>query len=149
MKTIDQYYPPVGFSFKVNVEGITGVNEGSFQEVSGLNVKISPKNVEEGGENRFVHRFPTPPNYENLVLKRGMLIGSPLIQWARNSFELFTFTPKIVNINLLNQTGAPISTWRFVNAYPVAMKISEFKAQENTLVVETMELCFDYFTKVN
>jgi phage tail-like protein len=62
---------------------------------------------------------------------------------------LFTFTPKIVNINLLNQTGIPISTWRFVNAYPVAMKISEFKAQENTLVVETMELCFDYFTKVN
>jgi hypothetical protein len=37
----------------------------------------------------------------------------------------------------------------FVNAYPVAMKISEFKAQENTLVVETMELWFDYFTKVN
>ena len=149
MITTSQYYPPVGFSFKVNVEGIMGVNEGSFQEVSGLNVKITPKNVEEGGENRFIHRFPTPPNYENLILKRGMLIGSPLIAWARTSFELFTFFPKIVNLNLLDQTGAPISSWMFVNAYPVAMKMSEFKAQENTLVVETMELCFDYFTKVN
>jgi|694.fasta_scaffold126047_3 phage tail-like protein len=149
MITTSQYYPPVGFSFKVNVEGIMGVNEGSFQEVSGLNVKITPKNVEEGGENRFIHRFPTPPNYENLILKRGMLIGSPLIAWARTSFELFTFFPKIVNLNLLDQTGAPISSWMFVNAYPVAMKISEFKAQENILVVETMELCFDYFTKVN
>jgi phage tail-like protein len=78
-----------------------------------------------------------------------MLIGSPLINWAKNSFELFTFTPKIVNLNLLDQSGAPISTWRFVNAYPVAIKISDFKAQENTLVVETIELCFDYFTKVN
>jgi phage tail-like protein len=149
MITTSQYYPPVGFSFKINVEGIMGVNEGSFQEVSGLSVKITPKNVEEGGENRFIHRFPTPPNYENLILKRGMLIGSPLIAWARTSFELFTFIPKIVNLNLLDQTGAPISSWMFVNAYPVAMKISEFKAQENTLVVETMELCFDYFTKVN
>ncbi len=149
MKTTYQYYPPVGFSFKVNVEGISGVNEGNFQEVSGLSVKIAPKNVEEGGENRFVHRFPTPPNYENLILKRGMLIGSPLIKWAKNSFELFTFKPKIVNLNLLDHTGAPISTWRFVNAYPVGMKISDFKAQENSLVVETMELCFDYFTKVN
>jgi phage tail-like protein len=74
MITTSQYYPPVGFSFKVNVEGIMGVNEGSFQEVSGLSVKITPKNVEEGGENRFIHRFPTPPNYENLILKRGMLI---------------------------------------------------------------------------
>jgi phage tail-like protein len=145
----DLYYPPVGFSFKVNVEGITGINEGSFQEVSGLNVKITPKDIEEGGENRFIHRFPAPPKYENLVLKRGMLLGSPLITWAKNTFELFTFSPKIVNLNLLDEQGSPISTWRFVNTYPVSLKISDFKAQENALVVETFELCFDYFTKVN
>lgn len=143
------YYPPVGFSFKVNVEGITGVNEGSFQEVSGISAKIVPKDVEEGGENRFTHRFPTPPKYENLILKRGMLIGSPLISWARSSFELFTFSPKIVNLNLLDETGAPISTWRFINTYPVSLKVSDLKAQENAIVVETLELCFDYFTKVN
>lgn len=149
MGAADLYYPPVGFSFKVNIEGITGVNEGSFQEVSGLNAKITPKPIEEGGENRFVHRFPSPPVYENLILKRGMLLGSPLIKWATNTFELFEFKPKIVNLNLLDETGAPISTWRFINTYPVAVKISDFKAQENALVVETLELCFDYFTKVN
>lgn len=149
MGAADLYYPPVGFSFKVNIEGITGVNEGSFQEVSGLNAKITPKTVEEGGENRFVHRFPSPPVYENLVLKRGMLLGSPLIKWATNTFELFEFKPKIVNLNLLDETGAPISTWRFINTYPVAIKVSDLKAQENALVVETLELCFDYFTKVN
>jgi phage tail-like protein len=145
----DIYYPPVGFSFKVNVEGITGINEGSFQEVSGINVKIAPKDVEEGGENRFIHRFPTAPKYENLILKRGMLIGSPLITWARSSFEQFTFSPKIVNLNLLDEQGSPLSTWRFVNSYPVSLKISDLKAQENAIVVETLELCFDYFTKVN
>lgn len=143
------YYPPVGFSFKVNVEGITGVNEGSFQEVSGFTAKITPENVKEGGENRFVHRFPTPASYENLVLKRGMLLGSPLITWAMNSITLFSFTPKIVNINLLDETGAPLSSWRFMNAYPVALKISDFKAQENSLVVETLELSYTYFTKIN
>jgi phage tail-like protein len=149
MGATDLYYPPVGFSFNVDVEGITGVNECSFQEVSGLSAKITPENVKEGGENRFTHRFPTPPSYENLVLKRGMLIGSPLIAWAATSIEQFTFTPKVVNISLLDETNAPISTWRFVNAYPVSMKISDFKAQENSIVVETLELCFDYFTKVN
>ena len=149
MGATDLYYPPVGFSFTVDVEGITGVNEGSFQEVSGLNAKITPENVKEGGENRFTHRFPTPPSYENLVLKRGLLVGSPLIAWARTCIEQFTFTPKIVNLSLLDETGAPLSTWRFVNAYPVAMKISDFKAQENSIVVETLELSFNYFTKVN
>ena len=70
MTVTDLYYPPIGFSFKVNVEGITGVNEGNFQEVSGLNVKTSPKNIEEGGEIRFVNQFPSSPKFENLVLKR-------------------------------------------------------------------------------
>ncbi|MGV3685017.1 MAG: phage tail protein [Daejeonella sp.] len=143
------YYPPVGFSFKVNVEGITGINEGSFQEVSGLNAKITPESIKEGGENRFEHRFPNRPVYENLILKRGMLLGSPLITWARNSFDLFEFKPKLVNLNLLDEKGAPISTWRFINAYPVALKVSDLKAQENAIVVETLELCYDYFTKVN
>jgi phage tail-like protein len=143
------FYPPAGFSFRVEVDGIKGANEGSFQEVSGLNVKITPKDVEEGGENRFVHRFPTPPKYDNLVLKRGMLVGSALTTWARKSLLSFTFTPKIVNLSLLDEKGDPLSTWRFINAYPVALKISDFKAQENAIVVETFELCFDYFVKVS
>jgi phage tail-like protein len=143
------YYPPVGFYFKVNVIGITGANEGSFQEVSGLSFKFGTKDVEEGGENRFVHRFPVPAKYDNLVLKRGMLIGSPLINWAKTSIEQFTFKPATVVVNLMDETSAPISSWKFINAYPIALKISDFKAQENAIVVETLELCYDYFSKVS
>lgn len=143
------YYPPAGFYFDVYVEGIMGVNEGSFQEVSGLSVKFGTEEVVEGGENRFVHRLPTPPKYENLVLKRGMLKGSSLINWVRTSVERFKFVPKMVVVKLLDATGKPLVSWSFSNAYPVSLRISEFKAQENALVVETLELSFDYFTKVN
>lgn len=141
------YYPPVGFYFKVNVIGITGVNEGSFQEVTGLNFKFGTKDVEEGGENRFVHRFPTPAKYENLVLKRGMLLGSQLINWATTSIEQFTFKPTTVIVNLMDENSGPVSSWKFINAYPIGLRISDLKAQENAIVVETLELCFDYFTK--
>lgn len=141
------YYPPVGFYFKVDVAGIDGKNEGSFQEVSGLNVKIGTEEVKEGGENRFVHRLPTPPKYENLVLKRGMLLGSGLIGWAQDSLEQFSFSPKTVNVNLMDENAGPIASWQFVNAYPVALRISDLKAQENAIVVETLELSFDYFQK--
>ena len=147
MKDISQYYPPAGFSFKVVVEGLAGVNECSFQEVSGISVKIDPNTVEEGGENRFIHRYSTPPKYENLILKRGILLGSPIIKWVSNSIESFSSIPKIVNINLLDNKGLPIASWRFINAYPVAMKISELKANENTQVVETLELCYESFTR--
>lgn len=142
------YYPPVGFYFKVIVQGFTGDNEGSFQEVSGLSVKMTPLEVAEGGENRFVRRLPTPPKYDNLVLKRGMLQGSPLIQWAQNTFQLFTFVPKLVTVYLMSPgSTAPISVWQLANAYPVALNVSPFKAEQNNLVIETLELTYDYFTK--
>lgn len=143
------YYPPVSFYFKVNVIGINGKNEGSFQEVSGLSVKLNLIDVKEGGENRFIHRLPVPPKYGNLVLKRGMLIGSPLVDWAKTSLEQFQFSPKTVMINLMDENASPLASWKFINAYPVAIKVSDFKAQESVLVLETFELSYDYFQKVN
>ncbi|PSL45365.1 phage tail-like protein [Chitinophaga niastensis] len=142
------YYPPVGFYFRVNVPGITGSNEGNFQEVSGLTATITPLEVKEGGENRFTHRLPQPPKYGNLVLKRGMLTGSMLINWVQKSINLFSFKPVPVVVTLMNANRSTVASWQFVNAYPVALKISEFKAQENTIALETLELCYDYFQQI-
>jgi phage tail-like protein len=143
----DIYYPPVGFYFKVNVVGIQGLNEGNFQEVSGLNVKLGNEDIKEGGENRFVHRLPNPPKYENLILKRGMVTNSALIKWAIYAVEQFTFSPKTVIVNLMDETSAPIAVWKLTNAYPIAIQTSSFKAQENAIVIETLELAYDYFNR--
>ena len=142
------YYPPVGFYFKVSVSGIDGQSEGSFQEVSGLNAKMGVEEIKEGGENRFVHRLPTPPKYENLVLKRGMVTDSLLITWARRAMEQFMFTTKTIVVSLLNEDGVTLAAWNFVNAWPVSIKMSEFKAQESTIAVETLELYYDYFERI-
>jgi len=142
------YYPPVGFYFRVDVGNMTGGSESNFQEVSGLNFKFGVKEVPEGGENRFIHKFPSPAKYENLVLKRGMLIGSPLITWAQTSIGQFTFSPVTVVISLMDEKSTPIASWKLINAYPVGLKISEFKGQENAIVVESLELSFDYYDKV-
>lgn len=130
------------------VPGITGSNEGSFQEVSGLSVTITPLEVKEGGENRFSHRLPQRPKYGNLVLRRGMLTGSPLIRWVQTSINLFSFKPVAVVVSLMNANRGLVASWQFVNAYPVALKMSEFKAQENTIALETLELCYDYFQQI-
>ena len=139
------FYPPVAFSFLVKVTGISGLNEGSFQEVSGLKVSMAFEEVKEGGENQFTHRFPKPPTYQNLILKRGILIGSSLIAWATVSFQQFTFSPKTVTVQLLDENQNALATWDFINAYPVAYNISDLKAQENSIAFETLELAYDYF----
>ncbi|TDX01282.1 phage tail protein [Dinghuibacter silviterrae] len=143
------FYPPLGFYFQVNIPGIQGINEGSFQEVSGLNIKLGKEDIKEGGENRFVHRLPSRPQYENLVLKRGMVTGSGLLDWIKAAAEEFTFTPKNVMVILMdNMSGSQLVSWQFNNAYPVSYQVSPFKSQEGAIVVETVELCYDYFQRM-
>ncbi|MDP4209276.1 MAG: phage tail protein [Bacteroidota bacterium] len=144
----DPPFYPAAFSFKVNVVGINGSYEGSFQEVSGISIKLGSISIKEGGENRFEHRLPNPPKYENLVLKRGMILNSKLITWARDAVENFTIKPKNVIVNLIDDTSAPLASWSFKNAYPVSLKISDLKAQDNAIVLETLELSYAYFTRV-
>lgn len=146
--TVPPFFP-AAFSFKVNVVGISGTYEGNFQEVTGISAKLGSFSIKEGGENRFEHRLPDRAKYDNLTLKRGMVLSSGLITWARKAIEEFDFTTKTVIVNLLDETSAPLASWSFKNAYPVALKISDLKAQDNAIVIETLELSYSYFTRIN
>lgn len=146
----DEYYPPVGFHFSVSV-GLQDVanepKESRFQEVSGLTKSIEVEELKEGGENRFSHRLPNPPKYGNAVLKRGLLVDSKLIDWCNDAIENFNFTLADVTISLLDEDHNPLTSWNLKNAYPVKWSVSDFKAQENSIAIETLELAFQYFTK--
>ena len=143
------YYPPVGFHFRVDIDGITtGDKEVSFQEVSGINASVGEMTFNEGGENRFVHRLPDRVSYEKLVLKRGMLTGSKMIAWFKDAVESFSFDPKTVTVTLLNSEHDPLEAWSFIQAYPVKWSISGFNAQNNEIVIETVELSFQYFRRL-
>jgi phage tail-like protein len=138
---------PVVFAFNVKVTGITGSFEGSFQEVTGISAKLNTEPLKEGGENTFIRRLPLPPQYDNLVLKRGMLLSSDLIDWARDAIEKFTIKTKTVVVNLLDENQSPLASWTFANAYPIALKITDFKAQENSIACESIELAYENFTR--
>jgi phage tail-like protein len=141
------YYPPVGFHFEVRFFGIGEDNDSQFQEVSGLTAEIGVEELTVGGENKFTYRLPTRAKYNNLVLKRGMLKDSGLIDWFRKAIEEFEFKPVNLSIHLLNENHQPLTSWDFINAYPVKWTISDFKALENSLVVETIELSYQYFSR--
>lgn len=141
------YYPPAGFHFSVKFFGLGKDNDSQFQEVSGLTAEVSVEELIVGGENKFTYRLPTRSKYNNLVLKRGMLKDSDLVEWFRKAIEDFDFKPVNLTVNLLDENHQPLSTWDFVAAYPVKWVISDFKAMENGLVVETIELAYQYFSR--
>ena len=141
------YYPPVGFHFKVEFPGVGSEGDTRFQEVSGLTAEIGTEELQVGGENRFTYRLPTRAKYNNLVLKRGMLKDSNLISWFTNAIENFEFKPSDVNVFLLNEKHEISVSWIFMQAFPVKWVISDLKAQDNSLVIETIELAYQYFRR--
>lgn len=146
-----QIYPPVSFYFTVNITNNSSADDIAFQEVSGIHVEFPVEEVTEGGENRFKHRLPSPPKYNNLVVKRGaVVLGSPLIAWCKQTLES-DFTSQLqlqdITVNLLDSTASPIMSWNFVNAYPVKYEVSNFLSQENSIVIETIEFAYQYFTR--
>lgn len=143
------YYPPVGFHFLVEFEGISSQEKDhQFQSVSGLSVDIETEEIAEGGENRFKHKLPVKTKYPNLTLKRGILIDSAVIKWCKDAFENFSFKPVNLTIKLLNDQHQPLISWNVVHAYPVKWSVEDFNAQESKLVIESFELTYNYFTLI-
>lgn len=140
------YYPPVGFHFKVEFLNIGNDNDIRFQSVGGLNVEYDTETFKEGGENRFEHKLPARTKYPDLSLKRGMLKDSKVIEWCLDAFQNRNFSPADINITLLNEKHEPLKTWHVHRAWPRKWAVSDFNAQENSIVVETLELSYSHFT---
>jgi phage tail-like protein len=64
-----------------------------------------------------------------------MLTKSDLIKWCFDAIDNFIFKPADMTITLLNEEHKPLSVWNVSKAFPVKWSTSDFKAQENSIVV--------------
>ena len=137
--------PPLGYRFIV-VFFVAGVVPNPldimFQKVSGLESSVETFTVEEGGQNLYTQRLPKKVQHENLVLERGLVVGSPLVIEFNIAMTLFEFAPSNVLVALLDGTAVPIASWMFLNAYPVKWSVSDLNAEQNSVVIERMELTY-------
>ncbi|MGN6297106.1 MAG: phage tail protein [Ginsengibacter sp.] len=150
------YYPPACFHFKVELNGVDGADSDSeqrFQEVSGLSVEVETETLNEGGENRFEYKLPKRAKYPNLILKRGLLKGSAFLDWFKSAMNtyfivaVYDFKPADITITLLDEADEPVAVWNVVQAYPLKWSMSDLRSSENALVVESMELAYQYFER--
>ncbi|WP_296382174.1 phage tail protein [Winogradskyella sp.] len=142
-------YPFVGFHFRLSFPLVSGHIDTSFKEVSGLSLEMEMEEIAEGGENRFKHRVPSGAKYQNLVLKRGITsFDSPLSVWCESTLtgDLSTaIVTQTVLLSLLNEDGLAVKNWSFVNTWPVKWEISPLNTADNEILIETLELTYDYF----
>jgi phage tail-like protein len=143
---VTAYYPPWSFYYKVEFAISKEADDARFQTASGLNVEYDTEEFKEGGENRFTHKLPVRTKYSDLVLKRGMLTGSEVMRWFLDAFRERIFQPSDINVILMNEQSEPLRTWSVTHAVPKKWAISDLNANENSVVVETLELTYRYFS---
>ena len=140
------YYPPWSFSYRVEFGISRNKDDVRFQSVSGLSVEYDMEEYKEGGENRFTHKLPVRTKYADLVLKRGMLTNSDVLDWCLKAFRDRDFQASDLNVILMNEKSEPLRSWKIANAIPKKWQVSDLNANENSLVIETLELSYRYYS---
>jgi phage tail-like protein len=134
----------MAFRFRLEIQSIVVAE---FSEVSGIQTETEVEPYEEGGVNDFVHQLPKRTKYQNLVLKRGITDIEEMWKW-RQEVVSGIFERKTVTVILLDEIGRDAWRWEFEAAFPVKWTGPDFKADNNAIAFETIELAHHGLRKI-
>jgi phage tail-like protein len=119
-----------------------GISIGYFSEISGLSAEVEVQTYNEGGNNSFIHRFPSRVKYPNLVLKRGITNEAGLQAWFAKTVGP---NPQMVDItvSLLDEEQNRLRTWAFANAFPIKWTGPQFNVGQSAVATEAIEIAHD------
>jgi phage tail-like protein len=130
---------------------VDGVQIGVFQEVSGLELSVSVKEYEEGGENGYVHKFPGRASWPHIVMKSGVTNSDALFQWvSQSSGDGFAAAGNKITrctgaITALGTDGARLRSWDIQGAFPVRWRGPNFNAGSTDALQEELEIAHHGF----
>lgn len=130
---------------------VDGVEIGTFTEVSGLELDVGVEELEEGGQNQFVHKLPGRITWPNLVLKRGMTKGDELFAWVQKSSgdgfagQGSKVERKSAAVTLVDDKGTRLRAWELDGAFPVRWRGPSFAATSTDLAAEELEIAHHGF----
>ena len=125
-------------SFRFLVE-IDGMYVGGFTHVSGLDVEVVRETYREGGLNGFEHQFASGIKYSPIVLKRGIVNSSVLLNWCQSVIKgnIQRMHGAIV---LLDAKGEESCRWTFFDAYPIRWTGPDLDAMNREVAFESITL---------
>jgi phage tail-like protein len=125
---------------------VDGVEIGRFMDVSGLEVSVGVEEIEEGGENSYVHKLPGRMTWPNISLKRGITQNDTLLTWLnKSSGEQFAasgnkLARSTAAITLLGPSAQRLRAWEFDGAFPVRWKGPDFAVSSTDMATEELEI---------
>ena len=120
--------------------------QGGFSECAGLDLTMTPETYAEGGNNAGVLKFLGRATWSNIVLKRGIAPSPDLWRWHQDYLEGKGKRRDGV-INLLDDNGATVRSWRFRRGLPVAWAGPTLNAAQSQIAIEKIEIAHEGLTQ--
>jgi phage tail-like protein len=137
-------YPYPSYYFRVSVTDVddgTTVS-GSFSEVSGLSVEVTPIEYRDGIDEKTVRKVAGLAKYGNLTFKRGVSGHVGFWNWIRDGMN-GDVRREEGSVTLLNEDGEEVMRWNFRNAWPTKYTGPGFNAKNNEIAIEALEVAVE------
>lgn len=115
---------------------------GGFSECSGLESSMQIDEWREGGRNDAVLRFPGRITHPNIKLRRGITVTNDLFEWYE-SYTRGRGKRRDGVIELLDDTGATVRTWRFRRGLPARWAGPSMNAIQASVAIEELEIAHE------
>ena len=137
--------PYPAYNFLVTVNGVSNDGQaasGSFTEVSGLEVEVTPIEYRNGSEGTTVRKSAGLRKYTNITLKRG--ITGDIVFW---NWILAGIQGQIQradgSIVMLDENRAEVMRYNFVRGWPCKYTGPGLNAANNEIAMETLEIAHE------
>jgi phage tail-like protein len=147
-EVIRSEYPLPVYNYRVEIES----EAVAFSEVSGLTIgyevttyKESPVAAVAGPRTMHMPSQSTPPT---ITMKKGLVKArslKSLYDWIK-TVAINQIEKRTIFVRLCDETGAPVISWKIVNAFPTKLTAPTFDAKSNDVAIETLELKADFIT---
>ncbi len=159
--------PFSGFLYRLNLGNI---EIAGFAECTGIEIETKIFEYKEGGRNSHTLKFPEHSEVKNIVLKKGLTISYELFDWYMNiadglfdhpnqrpvsqrdpGYNLASNKQDInskISVVLVDHAGEPRKEWMLRRAFPVKWIGPDFKASDNNVAFETIELAHEGLEKL-
>ena len=134
--------PAVSIRFHLKVDQLA---IGWWNSFEGLGMETAVMQLEEGGNNAFVHQLPTRLKYTNIKLSR------PINEDSHKVATWFMDIAKVVkrghnaSIKAVDGAGKTIAEWHLVDVVPVRWTGPTFNVETPKMAMETLEMAFHGF----
>ena len=137
MPVSHQAYPTFRFVVEINGKAV-----GAFTECTMPSLEWDVLEVEEGGQNRYVHSLPGRRKKATLTLKNGVALAPDMLAWYKDAMTEKWQPPdsRAITIKLMDETGTQVMSMSIERCLPVKWTGPSLKPDENTIAIQTLEL---------